>query len=338
MTVTVQEPDAPPADGETHRPLKASIGLADRAFRGLSRTAGIAVLAIMSLVGVFLASRALDALGEAGWSFVTTETWEPDGGHFGIAAVLTGTLLVGAVAIITAVPLALGGALYISEYAPRWLKPTLISVVDLMAAVPSVVYGLWGVFFLQAHAASVARWISTYFGWIPFFHVDADPHDPLTSASVYTSTTFIAGLVVALMVMPITCSVMREAFSQAPIGEREGAYALGATRWGMIRIVVLPFGRGGIIGGTMLGLGRALGETIAVFMILSLIFEIQPHILQSGGSTISALIALRHGEASQFGMSALMAAGFALFLVTLVVNFFASAMIARSRSGAASEV
>jgi len=338
MTVTLEEPQTPAADAETYRPLKASIGLTDRAFRGLSRTGGMAVLAIMSLVGVFLATRAVDALSQAGWSFVTTETWEPDGGHFGVKAVLIGTLLVGAVAIIIAIPLALGGALYISEYAPRWLKPTLISVVDLMAAVPSVVYGLWGVFFLQAHAASVARWISTYFGWIPPFHVDADPHDPLTSASVYTSSTFIAGLVVALMVMPITCSVMREAFSQAPIGEREGAYALGATRWGMIRIVVLPFGRGGIIGGTMLGLGRALGETIAVFMILSLIFKVQPHILESGGSTISALIALRHGEATDFGMSALMAAGFTLFLVTLVVNFFASAMMARSRSGAASEV
>ena len=336
--MTLQEPETVVLVPETPRPLKASIGLTDRAFRGLTRGGGIVVLAIMSLVGVFLASRALDALRKAGSSFVTTEAWEPDGGHFGIAAALTGTLLVGAVAIIVAVPLALGTALYISEYATPWPKRTLISIVDLMAAVPSVVYGLWGVFFLQAHAAGVSRWISTYFGWIPPFHVDADPRDPLTSPSVYTSSTLIAGLVVALMVMPITCSVMREAFSQAPVGEREGAYALGATRWGMIRMVVLPFGRGGIIGGTMLGLGRALGETIAVFMILSLIFEIQPHILQSGGSTISALIALRHGEASEFGMSALMAAGLALFLVTLVVNFLASSMIARSRSGAASEV
>jgi len=336
--MTLQDAETVVLEPETPRPLKASIGPSDRIFRGLSRGGGIVVLAIMSLVGVFLATRALDALRQAGFSFVTTETWEPDGGHFGIAAVLTGTLLVGTVAIIVAVPLALGTALYISEYASPWLKRTLISIVDLMAAVPSVVYGLWGVFFLQAHAASVSRWISTYFGWIPPFHVDADPRDPLTSPSVYTSSTLIAGLVVALMVMPITCSVMREAFSQAPVGEREGAYALGATRWGMIRMVVLPFGRGGIIGGTMLGLGRALGETIAVFMILSLIFEIQPHILQSGGSTISALIALRHGEASEFGMSALMAAGLALFLVTLVVNFVASSMITRSRSGAASEV
>jgi phosphate transport system permease protein len=267
--MTLQEPETLLIEPEAPRPLTASVGLTDRAFRGLARSGGIAVLAIMSLVGVFLAVRALQALRKAGPSFVTTQTWEPDGGHFGIAAVLTGTILVGTVAIIVAVPLALGTALYISEYAPPWLKRTLISLVDLMAAVPSVVYGLWGVFFLQAHVAGVSRWISTYFGWIPPLHVDADPRDPLTSASVYTSSTFIAGIVVGLMVTPIACSVMREAFSQAPIGEREGAYALGATRWGMIRAVVLPFGRGGMIGGTMLGLGRALGETIAVFMILS---------------------------------------------------------------------
>lgn len=139
------------------------------------------------------------------------------------------------------------------------------------------------------------------------------------------------------MVAPITCSVMREVFSQAPVGEREGAFALGATRWGMIRSVVLPFGKGGMIGGTMLGLGRALGETIGVYLIISPVFEIQWHVLQSGTSSVAALIALRYGEASEFGMSALMAAGLALFLMTLVVNFAASSIVARSRSGAASE-
>ena len=141
----------------------------------------------------------------------------------------------------------------------------------------------------------------------------------------------------ALMVAPITTSVMREVFSQAPVGEREGAYALGATKWGMIRSVVLPFGKGGMIGGTMLGLGRALGETIAVFMIISPVFLIQPNILQNGTNSISALIALRYGEATPFGTSALMAAGLALFLITLVVNFIASSIVARSRSGASTD-
>ena len=136
---------------------------------------------------------------------------------------------------------------------------------------------------------------------------------------------------------PIACSIMREAFSQAPQGEREGAYALGATRWGMIRAVVLPFGVGAMIGGSMLGLGRALGETIAVALIISPVYAIQPHILQHGTSSISSLIALRYAEATPFAVSALMAAGLALFTLTLVVNVIAAVIVSRSRSGAVSE-
>jgi phosphate transport system permease protein len=307
-------------------------------FRGVARSGGGLVLVIMVLVGTFLAYRAWGALHKAGWSFLTTQAWNPDGGGFGIAAVIVGTVLIALVAILVAVPLAVGAALYISEYAPRRIQRTLISVVDLMAAVPSVVYGLWGAFFLQYQVISLSKWISTWFGWLPFFHVDGvTPHDPLTTQTVYTSSTFIAGIVVALMVAPIACSIMREAFGQAPAGEREGAYALGATRWGVIRSVVLPFGRGAMIGGTMLGLGRALGETIAVVMIISPVFVIQPHILQNGTSSVSSLIALRYGEASPFGISALMAAGLALFALTLLVNFAAAAVVARSRSGAVSE-
>ena len=310
----------------------------DRLFRGIARTSAVTVLTVTGLIGVFLALRAGQALRKAGWSFLTTQRWEPDAGTFGIAAVLLGTVLVGLVAVCVAVPLATAAALYISEYAPRRLQRTLVTLVDLMAAVPSVVYGLWGFFFLQGRVVGLARWLSTYLGWIPLFKVDgADPHDPLSSPTVYTSSTFIAGIVVALMVAPITCSIMREAFSQAPVGEREGAYALGATRWGMIRTVVLPFGKGGMIGGTMLGLGRALGETIAVYMVISVVFGIQPHILQNGGSTVSSLIALRYGEATKFGTSALMAAGLALFVLTLVVNVIASSVVSRSRSGASSE-
>jgi phosphate transport system permease protein len=139
------------------------------------------------------------------------------------------------------------------------------------------------------------------------------------------------------MITPIITSVMREAFSQAPVGEREGAYALGATRWGMIRAVVLPFGRGAMVGGTMLGLGRALGETLAVTLIISSVYAIQPHILQAGTSSVSSLIALRFSEATPFGVSALMAAGLALFAVTLLVNLIAARIVARSRSGAQSE-
>jgi phosphate transport system permease protein len=165
----------------------------------------------------------------------------------------------------------------------------------------------------------------------------ADPDNPLSNASVFTASTFIAGIVVAMMVMPIQCVVMREVFSQVPVGEREGAFALGATRWGMIQVVTLPFGRGGIIGGTMLGLGRALGETIAVVLIISPRFDFTFHIFEAGSNSVSALIALRYNEASELALSALFAAGLVLFVLTLLVNFTASYFIARSRSGAGSE-
>lgn len=299
---------------------------------------GLVVLLIMAAVGLFLGSQALQALTATGLSFLTTAAWEPDRGRFGIAAVLTGTISIALVAVTLSFPLASCTALFITEVASRRVKQTLIAMVDLMAAVPSVVYGLWGLFFLQGEVLGLARWISTWFGWIPFFKVNgADPTNPLANESVYTSSTFIAGIVVALMVMPIQCSVMREVFSQAPPGEREGAFALGATRWGMVRAVVLPFGRGGMIGGTMLGLGRALGETIAVLLIISPSFTINTHILQSNGNSVAALIAARFSESSNFGLSALMAAGLALFALTLVINFTASAFVARSRSGALSE-
>jgi len=310
----------------------------DRIFRRLTGFSGLAVLAIMAAVGLFLSSQAIQALRETGVSFLTRAEWQPDRGTFGIAAVLTGTVSIALVAVTLSFPLASCTALFVSEVASKRAKQTMIAMIDLMAAVPSVVYGLWGLFFLQGQVIGLSRWISTWFSWVPFFRVDgADPTNPLANSTVYTSSTFIAGIVVALMVMPIQCSVMREVFSQAPPGEREGAYALGATRWGMIRAVVLPFGRGGMIGGTMLGLGRALGETIAVLLIISPSFKISTHVLQAGSNSVSSLIALRAPESSGFGLSALMAAGLALFAMTLVINFTASAFVARSRSGAMSE-
>ncbi len=325
----------PPPAGP--RRLAPRPSFADALFRRTSFAAGGITVAIMLAVGLFLALRAVDALRVAGFGFLTEQRWSPETGHFGVAAVLFGTVTIGVVALTTAFPLALGTALLLSEVVRGRMRSTLVSLVDLMAAVPSIVFGLWGVFFLQENVIPVARWISTYFWWIPLFDVTGDDGATLTDASAFTSSAFIAGIVVGLMVVPTMTSVMREAFSQAPIGEREGALALGATRWGMIRTVVLPFGRGGMIGGTMLGLGRALGETIAVYMIISPIFTINWQVLKSGTNSVSALIALRYGEASDFSLSALMAAGLVLFLVTLVINFTASSIVARSRSGAQSE-
>jgi phosphate transport system permease protein len=338
-TAVLDAAGPPPGDRRERRRVRSAGTLGDRLFRAGARSSGLVVLAIMASVGLFLLLRGFQALNAIGpLKFATTQEWDPDIHKFGIAAVLTGSILIALVAICVAVPLAVGTALFISQIAPRRVQRALISLVDLMAAVPSVVYGLWGFFFLQSRVVGFARWVSTWFGWIPVFHVDgADPSNPLASASVYTASTFVAGLTVALMVAPIACSIMREVFSQTPPVECEGAYALGATRWGMIAMVVLPFGRGGMIGGTMLGLGRALGETIAVYMIISPQFTIQTHILQTGANSVSALIALRYGDASQFGLSALMAAGLALFVLTLIVNFTASIIVSRSRSGAQSE-
>jgi phosphate transport system permease protein len=336
MTSTMLRPqqvdDSPPP---TPRKIVVRGDRGDMVYRGVARASGLAVLAIMGGVGAFLAVRAADALSKRGFSFLTTAAWEPESNTFGIASVLTNGVFIALVAVVVSLPLALGTSLFISEIAPVRLKRILTTGVDLMAAVPSVVFGLWGVFLFQQQAIGVSRWLTTWFGFIPFLDVpDTNPADPLASPSFFTGSTFVAGIVVGLMVTPIQTAIMREVFSQAPVGEREGAYALGATRWGMIRSVVLPFGRGGIIGGTMLGLGRALGETIAIYMIVTPIFTVQPHILETGSLSVSALIALRFGEASQFGLSALMAAGLALFALTLVINFTASSIVARSRSGA----
>ena len=338
MSTVDEAPDRP-------RSVRTRLLPSDHAFRVIARAAGTAVLVIMLLVGLFLTLQALPAIRRAGWGFLTKQDWDTEGNNFGVAGVLVGTILIAMVAIVIALPLAIGTALYIAEYAPRRLAPLLVNLVDLMAAVPSVVYGIWGFFLLQPHllvrgnqAEGLPRWLTTYFGWIPLFTVDDyNPRDPEASASRLTSSTFIAGIVVAMMVTPIIASVMREVFAQAPSGEREGAYALGATKWGMIRFVVLPFGRGGMIGATMLGLGRALGETIGVVLIISIGFVIQPHILQNGGGSISALIASRYSEATDLGIAALMGAGLVLFGMTLVVNLLAGVIISRSRSGAASE-
>ncbi len=336
QTTTIPLPGLLPAPNP--RPIVAVRGLGDRIFFRGSLAAGVTVLAIMVAVGVFLSVEAADALRRTGFSFLTTSQWQPDRGVFGIAAVLTATVMIALVAVSIALPVATGTALFITQVAPARVRSTLIALVDLMAAVPSVVYGLWGLFLFQGQAIGLARWLSTWMSWVPFFKVSgADPSSPLANATVYTASTFVAGVVVSLMVMPIQCSVMREVFSQVPVGEREGAFALGATRWGMIRVVALPFGRGGIIGGTMLGLGRALGETIAVLLIISPRFEINFHVLEAGSNSVSSLIALRYSEASGFGLSALMAAGLALFVLTLGVNTTASAFVARSRSGASSE-
>jgi len=306
----------------------------DRTFVTAARSAAVSTLIIMGLIGFFLLIGAWPALRSQGFGFLTRTDWLPETGRFGIASLLWGTILVGLIALAVAVPVGFGAALFISEYAPRSLKSFLVSLVDLMAAVPSIVYAMWALFFLQAHMLTISQWLSVHLGTVlPFFRVNT-PDSP----SSYTSSAFIAGVAVGVVVMPTITSIMREVFAQAPIGEREGAIALGATQWGMIRAVVIPFGRAGMVGAVMLGLGRALGETIVVYAIISPAFTLTTRPLQSGTNTIAAHIANRYSESDGMALSGLLAAGFILFLFTLAINTVAAVVVSRSRSGAATEI
>jgi phosphate transport system permease protein len=311
----------------------------ERIFRAGARSIGGLVLLITGSIGLFLFLQLIPTVHRYGWGFFTRTEWLPDLNRLGVAAALVGTLEVAAVAVVVSFPLALLTALFITEYAPRRLRSALVSVIDLMAAVPSIIYGLWGFFLLEPHAADITRWMSTYLSWIPLFRVDTDTHAAVVPlASRYFGSVAIAGVVVAMMALPVACAVMRGVFAHAPAGEREAALALGATRLGVIRSVVLPFGRGGIIGGTMLGLGRALGETIAVLIIISQSFTISIHVLQTGAIAVAPLIASQFGEATPVELSALLAAGFVLFCITLLVNMVAATFTTRTRSGRATEI
>ena len=338
MSTQVARSIAPPGS-DVPRSIDSGLPATDRVFFVGARAVGALVLVLTGAIGLFLFLELIPTLHAYGLKFFTQANWYPAYGQVGVAAAVVGTFEVAAVAIVISVPLALLTALYITEYAPRWLRGALVSLIDLMAAIPSIIYGLWGFFLLMPRAQELARWLSAYMGWFPLFkYPGVDPHAPMVLTSVYGASAAIAGVVVAMMVTPIACALMRAVFAQTPIGEREGALALGATRWGVIRSVVLPFGRSGIIGGTMLGLGRALGETIAVALILSQNFTITIHLLQRGSITVSTLIATAYSNASPGVLRALLAAGFVLFVITLIVNMIAAVFITRSRSGAATEI
>lgn len=300
---------------------------ADRVYRRGVWAVAMGVMVLLFLIGFFLFKSGYPALKVAGWHFFTRSGFPNLGKHpvFGVLASLVGTLEVAGVAMLVGTPVAICTALFISEYSPLWARRPLISVIDLAAAIPSIIFGLWAVFELENNVVGFSTWLSKHFAFIPFFKVTSPP---------LNASLFIAGLVVGLMIVPIVASISREVFSLAPPGEREAALALGASRWQMIRTVVLPFGRGGMIGAVMLGLGRALEETIAVAIILSIAFKVSPNILQHGGSTISQVIAVKFGSGGTLGLQDLLLCGFVLFVITLVVNLIASAIVNRSRSGA----
>ena len=305
----------------------------DRLFRGMSVGSAAFVLVIMAAIAVFLIWKAIPALNANEANFFSYEQWFPNGTPpmFGIAALAFGTVATSILAIIIAVPIAVGVALFISNYAPRRVAQSLGYIVDLLAAVPSVVYGLWGYIYLNDHIKDTSAFLDKYFGWTVILSSNS-------GVGPYGRSILLASVVLAIMILPIVAAISREVFLQVPTDHKEAALALGATRWEMVRTAVLPYGRPGVISATMLGLGRALGETIAVAMVLSATFTIDWHFLSPGGNTIAANIANQFAEANDTGRGALIASGLVLFVITLIVNFAARWIIARRKefSGAAS--
>ena len=319
MSAPTTTPPAP-APGARHSSPRKKRRLGDVLFGGATRVAAGTILVALAGVAIFLTVEGFPALSAdashlAGESTFVAYAWP----------LLFGTLLAALIALLIATPLAIGVALSISHYAPRRIAHFVGYVIDLLAAVPSVVYGLWGANVLGPAMVPVYRWLSEHLGFIPLF---AGP------ASGGGRTMLTAGMVLAIMALPIITAICREIFAQTPRLHEEAALALGATRWEMIKMAVFPYSRSGIVSAVMLGLGRALGETMAVALVLSA-FRIVSFDLVSGTapSTIAANIALSFPEATGVGVNVLIATGLVLFIITFAVNFTARLIVARSEKG-----
>jgi phosphate transport system permease protein len=312
-----------PIGGDGALPHRNRFG-AESVFRWFTTASGATVLVIIVAIAVFLVLKAIPALRADKANFWTHFEWFPDdptNPRFGIPALAFGTVVSAAIALLLAVPVSMGIALCLSHYAHRRLASSLGFMIDLLAAVPSIVFGLWGRDYLIGPIRSFSGWLHHYFGWIPLFGSDGP----------YGKSFLLGGIVLAIMVLPIVTSLSREVFLQTPKMNEEAALALGATKWEMIRTAVIPYGRPGLVASVMLGLGRALGETIALALTLGGGYLIGPDVIHNGGNTIAANIANRFGEASETGRGALIASGLVLFGITLVVNVIARAIVYRRR-------
>jgi phosphate transport system permease protein len=299
----------------------------DAVFRGLTAGVSALVFVIIVAIAVFLVLKAGPALNANKANFFTEKGFSTENradARFGIAALVYGTMVSAFIAVLLAVPVALGVALYVTQYAhPRLARPVGY-IVDLLAAVPSVVFGLWGLVFLAPRLKGLQEGLASWFGWTGLFSSDGQT----------TKSILLASIILAVMILPIVSAICREVFVQVPAANREAALALGATRLEMIRLAVLPYSRAGVVSAIMLGLGRALGETIAVALTLSTVLRISPNLLGSG-DTIAANIAVKFGDSSPTGRSALIATGLVLFVITLVVNLAARTIVGRAQRSAA---
>ena len=295
-------------------------------FRVTSISANFAFL-LVALIVIFLFANAWPTLSSQGFSFITGSTWNPDAKHpvMQLGPMLWGSLLIGFTGVLLATPMAISAAYLIVYLLPKPAAKVATTIIDLLAALPSVVIGLWGIAVFTPVAINWAKISNQLLGWIPVFHVK-DPN------AAFTDSPFIAGWIVAVMIVPIITSVTREIFSQMDDGLINGALALGGSRFSVFRRVILPTSSSGIIGGILLGLGRALGETVAILYVLQLSFKINFFsLLESRGGAVASWILARFGEASNSEFHGLMAAGLVIFLVTLAVNMLASFIVNRAQ-------
>jgi len=305
--------------------------VSDKIFRGIVTAGGLSSLVILGLILIYLTYQGFDVLKSQGLGFISTSAWQivlDDSGNidpaqttFGIAAMLVGTMICATIAILIAVPISVLTALYLSFYAPVSVRKFMVAIIDLMAAFPSVLFGIWGFFVLMPSVEYWGKLLHKYLGFLPFFKMEVP---------VYTRSPFVAGVVLAIMIIPIVTSISREIFGQTPLDRIQAAYALGATRWAMIKAVVIPYGRSGVVGGAMLGLGRAMGETVAVYTVLNIVYQINWHVLIGAGGNVASMILLKFGEAGDEEIKALMAAGLVLFILTLIVNSIADLIVKSS--------
>lgn len=301
--------------------------LVDMLFRRGTLTISLIVPVLILLLAGVLFTAAMPALRAFGLPFITRSIWDPVHHHYGILFAIYGTVVSSALALLIAVPISLGTALFLSDLAPRWLRDPLSFLVELLAAVPSIVYGLWGVFVLVPFLRPLEAWLGLHFGMLPIFQ-----------GAPYGIGMLAAGLILAIMILPYITAVSREVISAVPATQREAAYALGATRWEAIRGPVLRYARTGILGAIILGLGRALGETMAVTMLIGNQVIISPSLF-SPGYTLPSLLANEFNEATnELHLSSLIAAAAILLTITLLINGAARWLIWRVANGARAEV
>jgi len=316
----------PPAAGGTPPPPRLSArrpAVGDRGFQYLALACGLLVLVVLALIAVAMVSKSWPVFRDHAGTFFFSKTWDPARNKFGSLAFVYGTLVTSAIAIVVGVPVSIGIALLLTEVAPQWMRTPVVYVIDLLAAVPSVVIGLWGLLVLRKPLDNRYADFNNWFKHIPVLNT-------LFSGGGHQGTSLMtAGLILALMITPIVTSLSREVFATVPAAQKEGALALGATRWEMIRSSVLGYGRSGVVGAVMLGLGRAMGETIAVALLVGSSAQVTGHLFRPG-DTMAGVIANQFGEASGEFRAALIGLGVVLFAITILVNLGARAVLNRS--------